>query len=400
MKRLLFILMLACAMFAQANTDMRTWTFKDGESFRASLISYDKENETVILKDNDVTEGEYKLSELTDLDIEWLKKWRKIQDEMTIALVRVGGDFTHSQTAGEKPVDYYCYFPEKYKESAGRLPLLILFSPGGKGQRFLKRHIEAAEKVGFILVCPDVFRNHVSNASLAPLFDDLMMSIKEEIDYDVDRVFMGGSSGGAMRAYLYTAEFSGPWAGVYANGGWLGGKNFYDLPFELGLRVAMLNGHKDRAANRSAITDTEVLQTRLAVVKQFPFEGGHQLADVPTQIKAMSWLLAGSKYYEGFSEDRENLYDTFFVEDQQLIVSTEKAFKAAQNLFSKIDLVGLKKQDVLTLLGAPEKLNSFAEAADEVEDNSLVYVLHDGSQSDRWVIGFESGVVIKNAEKK
>ena len=66
-------------MFAQANTDMRTWTFKDGESFRASLISYDKENETVILKDNDVTEGEYKLSELTDLDNEWLKKWRKIQ---------------------------------------------------------------------------------------------------------------------------------------------------------------------------------------------------------------------------------------------------------------------------------------------------------------------------------
>ena len=367
MKGLVLVVFFLVTLFAQANTDMRTWTFKDGESFRASLISYDKENATVTLKKNDITEGEYKLSELTDLDIEWLKKWRKIQDEMTIALVRVGGEFTHSQTIGDLAHDYYCYFPEKYQDSQEALPLLILFSPGGRGQGVLKRHIEAAEKVGFILVSADVFKNNTSFDILDPAFAELLETIKANVTFDPNQIFMGGLSGGGALAYHYSAKFSENWAGIYSNGGWLGGEKFYDLAFPLGMRVAMVNGHKDGGANNWVERDTEALEKRLALVKVFSFEGGHQVADVATQMKAMAWLIEDSRFYRGFSQDKELLSDTYFIKDQQLIVSTAKAFKAAERLFTQINFIGLKKSEVITLLGAPEKLNSFGEAAEPVQ---------------------------------
>jgi hypothetical protein len=399
MKKLVFMFLMMC-FGIYANTDTRTWTFKDGESFKASLIAYDKEKGVVKLKNDDVTEVDYAYDDLAPLDQEWIKKWRKIQDEMTIALVRVGGDFSHSQTLGDLAIDYYVYYPSKYLKSSKPLPLMILFSPSGKGQRLLKRHIEAAEKVGFILVSADVFRNNAPFDELDPAFEALLETVKDTVEFDPRALFMGGSSGGGALAYHYSAKFNEPWAGIYSNGGWLGGKKYYDLAFPWGMRVAMLNGHKDNAANNWVGRDTEVLEKRLALVKLFPFEGGHQLADVPTQIKAFTWLLEGSQFYEGFTKDKELLFDTHFIEDQQLIVSSKKAFKAANRIFTQIDFVGLSKEDVIDLLGAPEKMNSFAEAADEVAENTLVYVLHDGAKEERWVFELEHDLVTGLQDKR
>ena len=121
---------------------------------------------------------------------------------------------------GEAAVDYYTYYPSCYNNIHNeKLPLLLLFSPSGKGQRLLKRHIEAAEKVGMIIIAPDVFRNHVPYEKLDPIFEELRSTIKTSIDYDEDSFFMGGSSGGAMSAYRWSSKYEGPWAGIYANGG-------------------------------------------------------------------------------------------------------------------------------------------------------------------------------------
>ncbi|NQZ58531.1 MAG: hypothetical protein HRT88_13830 [Lentisphaeraceae bacterium] len=390
---LLFCLLLTTHL--QANTDSRTWTLVAGESFTAALISYDKENAKVKLQQGEKEAVDYPLADLNEVDKQWLKKWRKIQDEMTIALAKVKGEFFHSQTVGKYAVDYYTYYPSSYNSSNEKLPLLLLFSPSGKGQRLLKRHIEAAEKVGMIILAPDVFRNHVSFEILDPIFEELLSTIKSSIDYDENSFFMGGSSGGAMNAYGWTSKYPGSWTGIYANGGWLGGYDYYDWPYPAGLKIAMLNGHKDRGVNRWAPRDKKLLEKLGSKVQIFSFEGGHQIADVATQIKAMTWLIEGSKLYEGFTVDKELLFDTHFIEAEQLIVSSKKAFKAAERIFTQVRFTGLSRKEVLAMLGDPEKLNSFNEAKEKEANSPLVYVLHDGQSEEHWTLIFVNDKVVE-----
>jgi predicted esterase len=121
-------------------------------------------------------------------------------------------------------------------------------------------------------------------------FQELLPQIEAKVAHDPNRIFMGGVSGAALRAYMYSAKISRPWAGIFANGGWLGGSENYDLPYPK-MRVAMLNGDKDNGANHYLNPDTAVLQKAGCAVSVHAFEGGHQLAPPSVQTKAMRWLL-------------------------------------------------------------------------------------------------------------
>ena len=58
------------------------------------------------------------------------------------------------------------------------------------------------------------------------------------------------------------------------------------------MRVAMINGHKDRAALHFTKADTDYLvEKRQCDVSLFSFEGGHQLAPTESQIEVFNWLL-------------------------------------------------------------------------------------------------------------
>ena len=59
------------------------------------------------------------------------------------------------------------------------------------------------------------------------------------------------------------------------------------------MRVAMVNGDKDVAANQWIKRDSAVLQKAGCAVSVHAFEGGHQLAPPSVQIKALRWLLEG-----------------------------------------------------------------------------------------------------------
>jgi hypothetical protein len=86
----------------------------------------------------------------------------------------------------------------------------------------------------------------------------------------------------------------GPWTGIYANGGWLGGKDFEELGYPAGMKVAMINGHQDKAANHWVDHDKEILEKNGSLVKAFAFEGGHQVPPIQSQIEALLWLLNDS----------------------------------------------------------------------------------------------------------
>jgi len=280
---------------ASANTDNRHWIFASGEKLTAILDSYDAEKDVVTLRTgDDGKKREYKLKDFSEVDRAWLKEWAEIAEELEVIMKNSKGRFEHFQAQGRYTTDFYVYFPGSYTNGA-KLPMVIMFHPTGKDARYNKQHIEAAEAVGVILVTVDTFRNtndEKFSAELLERFKDLLPKIEDTVPHDPAKMFLGGTSGGAMTAYEYSAQVKRPWAGILANGGWLGGeKKYYDMPHPSGMRIAMVNGNNDKAANAWVDNDKKVLTDKGCEVKVFSFQGAHQEAPPLTQIKVLLWLL-------------------------------------------------------------------------------------------------------------
>ena len=112
---------------------------------------------------------------------------------------------------------------------------------------------------------------------------------------DPNKLFLGGLSGGAWRSYDFSGTYDRPWAGIYATGGWLGvGLKAEYAPKQVrsDMRIAMVNGDRDRAAAQYTKRDTQFLsETANCEVAMFAFEGGHQVPPSDSQVEAFEWLL-------------------------------------------------------------------------------------------------------------
>ncbi len=279
-----------------ANSDERTWILADGRTFRAELVRYDEAARRVTLRFKDTESRDHAFDEFGVMDQAWLTEWVELEDDLNALVGELGGKLSHLVTTGEQPTDLFVYEPSSaLAAGAPPPPALILFHPGGKAARYVKSHMEAAEKSGLLLVACGSFRNTADTpaleAEMLERFREVFPQILARVRLDPARIFMGGTSGGAWRAYHYSAQVSHPWAGIYANVGWLGGVKYYGLPYPSGMRVAMVNGNLDVAANQWVDRDGAVLKNAGNHVGVFAFEGGHQVPPPLHQFIAFEWLL-------------------------------------------------------------------------------------------------------------
>jgi len=301
MKPLYFILLFSAFLLpAFSNSDERTWKFKNGKKFRAELVSVDEESREVELLIDDEKTVFYKIGRFSEPDIAWLYEWLNIKDELEGNIANAKGTVEHTMTVGNYETDLYTYYPSTYTESnAVEFPLMLLFHAGGKAKRYLYRHIEAAEETGFVTIALGQFRNTGDNTTqeeaFLERFKEVFTDIRENIVFDPEKVFMGGISGGAWKAYHYSAWVDYPWAGIYANGGWLGGPKFYDLDYADNMNVVMVNGNADHA-NRWVEPDAQVLGKHNCITSIISFEGGHHIPPSRTQTRAFKWLLNPDQY--------------------------------------------------------------------------------------------------------
>lgn len=295
----LCLTIILCSSVVWANTDERVWTFKSGQKLRAAQLSYNTESGEIVMVVNDKEMRSIKFSELSPIDQAWLVEWDQIDQEMDILLATLGGSFEHYVAEGEFTTDFYVYYPSVYKTDKKR-PMLILFNASGKAASYLKRFVEAAETHGVIAVgCSEFYntKNDEKDPEMLKRFQELLPIIEATVPHDPKRLFMGGNSGGAMRAYNYTAQIKRPWAGVYANAGWMGGYDYYDWNYPSGMRIAMVNGNNDHA-NRWLERDGKLLSSKGNKVAVFSFDGGHQSAPPKSRAKAMEWLINESGAYD------------------------------------------------------------------------------------------------------
>lgn len=300
MHRIICLLLLA-GNLAVANTDIRDWTLPSIEKIRGELVSYNPETGEVVLKLNFKEDRIYHFDDFSTLDRAWLIEWSEFEQILEDQLLESKGRFEHIVTSGNFPTDLYVYYPSAQATSEQPLPALILFHPGGKGARFMLRHMEAAEATSLILISCGQFRNSHKEEEEKPMADrwkEVFPQILEKVKLDRQRIFMGGTSGGASRAFDFSSTTPYPWAGIYSAGGWLGGRSEYDKPFAENMRVVMVNGSNDKGANAWIDSDSEVLKTRNCVVAVVAFEGGHQVPPPQTQKKAFSWLLSSESFIE------------------------------------------------------------------------------------------------------
>ncbi|MDP4624175.1 MAG: hypothetical protein NWT08_03440 [Akkermansiaceae bacterium] len=297
MKYLLSLFTACCLVsIAKANDQMRQWTFESGGNQTAEIIAFDENTRIVTLRTEEQETLKLEEAEFSVLDRAWILQWIEQDEEARAMLARVGGTVTRETTTGEFNVNYYVYHPAPEKIQEGTLPpMMMLFHPGGNGGRAIYRYVEAAAATGFTLVSFEYFRNtqdHESDLSdeMRKSFPAILPQIEASVPHDPSRIFMGGTSGGAMRAYKSTLLAERPWAGIFAGGGWLGSSDYYrqDYPPML---VAMVNGDKDRGANQYIDRDTQHLQSRGGIVSVHAFEGGHQMPPPSVISKAFRWLL-------------------------------------------------------------------------------------------------------------
>jgi len=297
------LLSLCLTLMTFANTDTRSWKLRDGSTIRAELVSYDQETENVILLQNDTHELQVPFDRFSEIDKAWVIEWTEFAQVITKLNQRLGGTLDHLVVEGSYQTDLHLYYPSSYQsENAKSYPVMILFNAGAKAMRYLQRHMEAAEQSGMILISCGQFRNTGDNEAkeeaFLARFREVFLAIQENIVYDPESVFMGGNSGGAWRAYHYSAWVDYPWAGIYANGGWLGGQKYFQEDYADHMRVVMVNGNNDKAANQWIEADSKVLNQHEAEIALIAFEGGHQIPPVRSQLKAFNWLINRTEFDE------------------------------------------------------------------------------------------------------
>lgn len=300
MKGYLISLSLLLAMCAQA----RMWTAADGRKVDAELKSCDLILETVVLINQRGREFTLKLNQLSAADQEYLQaaEAERLQKEAALqaqieeqraAAEKLAGTSVLYTSDGEYGIGFHCRYPSSY--TGDDHPVLILFHPNGSGGGIINNFIPAAEEHGWLLVGCNRFKNGLDDDECERWFQELLPYMEKTLPINPDRMYLGGFSGGAMRAYHYSAKFDRPWKGIIACGGWLGGAEYENLKYPRKMAVAMVNGNADSGANAWADRDRSSLSGRSCKVDKFEFEGGHTMGPPEVISEAVAWVVKNTR---------------------------------------------------------------------------------------------------------
>lgn len=203
----------------------------------------------------------------------------------------VPGVTTTFKAKGETNMIYHVYTPSNFSLSK-KAPIVVAFSPQGRGNNILYKMKPSVEKLGWILVGVDKLKNGMKDRTREiKMEDEALNDIFKNITHDSNKIYLAGFSGGAWRAYQLTTRRSEIFKGIIAYGGWLGGDNYQDKDYQDGLDVAIINGLKDKGANAWIEKDAQTLKKHGATVKLFRHDGGHKIAPTEVTEEAFKWLL-------------------------------------------------------------------------------------------------------------
>ncbi len=276
---------------ALLHAEPRAWANREGKVIQAEFVSYDPVTKKVTLKLSSGKLPVLALDTLSDADQAWLAERQRASEERSASLRAISGKTVSYQSEGAEAVSYHVYYPTSFSAEAPPA-MIIMFSPGGGGKGILGSVKAACEALGWVGAGCDFFKNNTDEAELDRKWQEVLPHIEKTVLHDGELLYLGGMSGGALRAYDYSESTARPWKGVLAFGGWLGGKQTLNCAPKMA--VAIVNGDGDKNANSSMVSDLPVLEKERCLVKSFTFPGGHVIAPPAVVLEAMQWLKAST----------------------------------------------------------------------------------------------------------
>jgi len=275
--------------FSFAEDKAREWESAEGRKILAELVAYDPESGNLRIRRSDGVEFNLNQDQLSEGDQDFLAEHVKFLEEMAT----LAGTVKDYPVPGDPASSFHVYYPTNYSVDKPA-PMLILFSPSGRGRSILDNFRESGEACGWVVVGCDTLRNGMDGDEAIEIFSRMLPLIEKAVPFhNPDRLYLGGMSGGSWRAFTFAHEFDRPWKGVVSCGGWLGPEPQRNYPRNLA--VAFVNGDGDSNANSYVDRDTRILRAHRATVKLFPFPGGHVIGPPDVLTEAMKWVEENTK---------------------------------------------------------------------------------------------------------
>src|SRR6185436_3665884 len=97
-------------------------------------------------------------------------------------------------------------------------PTVFCFDPRARGKVAIERFAEAADKLGYIVVCSNNSRNGLNWTTVADIFSNFWDDVHSRLHVDEKRTFAAGFSGGSRLATTFASRCRGCLAGVIGSG--------------------------------------------------------------------------------------------------------------------------------------------------------------------------------------
>ena len=180
---------------------------------------------------------------------------------------------------------YALYLPTNYSD-VKKWPVIFVFDPGARGKVAVSGFVQAAEKLGFIIVCSNNSRNQLPENELSEAINSLFLDVEDRFSIDIRRIYTAGFSGGSRIASMIALQ-NKIVSGVIACGAGFPGES--DFRNTLSFSYIGLVGNRDM--NYIEMCDLVKKMDNLGMnIEIRIFNGGHSWPSSDLLLEAVEWM--------------------------------------------------------------------------------------------------------------
>jgi dienelactone hydrolase len=253
---------------------------------------------------------------------------------------------------------YAAFLPKSYTPDK-RWPIVFCLDPRARGRIAIDRFTEAADELGYIVVCSNNSRNGLDWQTISNIFTDFWDDAHARFSIDEKRTYAAGFSGGSRLASAFASRCKGCLAGVIGCGAGFSP----DIQPDANTHFSYFGIAGVDDFNFSEMWELEKTLSKLNAPFRFEtFLGGHEWPPAASIRQAMAWFALQSMKAGATARDEafldKNLTERMALAEksfaEQRPVDAYKAFLSIAR-----DFTGLRDSDM-----AREKAQRLRESAD------------------------------------
>ncbi|HSB29369.1 MAG TPA: hypothetical protein VLE19_15985 [Pyrinomonadaceae bacterium] len=181
---------------------------------------------------------------------------------------------------------YAVYLPKAYSPDR-RWPAVFCLDPRARGQIAIERFTEAAEQLGYIILCSNNSRNGLDWRTISNIFTDFWADAHARFSIDERRTYAAGFSGGSRLAATFATRCRGCLTGIIGCGAGFPG----DIQPEVTTSFSYFGIVGVDDFNFPEMWELEKKLAKLKAPYRFEsFTGGHEWPPAANIQRALAWL--------------------------------------------------------------------------------------------------------------